>query len=528
MASVSAFWLYQDRGFQGIASADGFDSGKPYSNNLQSSFIGSFPSGILQVRRCLNNSQRRTLLPCIKCEQKDESFKEVSVERPPYYSYMDSTSGQLEPASGARASIPAEEYWPEGTASQIRAARAPEPTGQSLGSPSYGKNPGSRRKKYKTSVAAPESSNMSLESSDPLEPESSVDTTEEPKDALSDYVVYQTEPVQEETGFELDKKLGRPHPFIDPKVKKPIEEPLTSEELWWNWRKPEKEQWSRWQRRRPDSETVFLKAMAETGQVKLYGEHPTLTETSLYRARRHLFKEERLQAERERLERDGPLAYYSEWVKAWKRDTSREAIQKHFEETGEDENAQLIEMFCHQTDREYRIMMGTDVRIPRDPLAMRMREDQIKQIWGGDPVYPTVNYIQDPDAVIDFRGPDFHEPTPNMLDYLKEHGKIISREELEKILAKEKTEDFEVAVMDDTMAQAVDIGEDDVEGEDSDVEVEVEVEEKITRNWSVLKSNPELNKSKVKPKKEEPMSLEEAIDDSENLTDFLMDFEEDS
>lgn len=38
---------------------------------------------------------------------------------------------------------------------------------------------------------------------------------------------------------------------------------------------------------------VFLKAMAETGQVKIYGEHPTLTETSLYRARRHLFKEER-------------------------------------------------------------------------------------------------------------------------------------------------------------------------------------------------------------------------------------------
>lgn len=41
-------------------------------------------------------------------------------------------------------------------------------------------------------------------------------------------------------------------------------------------------------------------------------------------------------------------------------------------------------------------------------------------VWGGDPVYPTVNYIQDPDEVIDFRGPDFHEPTPNMLSYLKE------------------------------------------------------------------------------------------------------------
>lgn len=87
----------------------------------------------------------------------------------------------------------------------------------------------------------------------------------------------------------------------------------------------------------------------------------------------------RLNAEQERLEKIGPIAYYSEWVKSWKGDTSREAIQKQYEETGEDENDQLIAMFCHQTDREYRIMVGTDVRTNRDPLAMRMREDQIKQ-----------------------------------------------------------------------------------------------------------------------------------------------------
>ena len=31
-----------------------------------------------------------------------------------------------------------------------------------------------------------------------------------------------------------------------------------------------------------------------------------------------------------------------------------------------------------------------------------------------------LNYIQDPDEVIDFRGPDFHEPIPNRLAYLKE------------------------------------------------------------------------------------------------------------
>lgn len=79
------------------------------------------------------------------------------------------------------------------------------------------------------------------------------------------------------------------------------------------------------------------------------------------------------------MERTGPIAFYSEWVKAWKRDTSKDAIKKHFEETGEDENTQMIEMFQNQTEREFRIMMGTDIRIRRDPLAMRMREDQIKQ-----------------------------------------------------------------------------------------------------------------------------------------------------
>ncbi|KAF5178671.1 Plastid transcriptionally active 12 protein, partial [Thalictrum thalictroides] len=81
--------------------------------------------------------------------------------------------------------------------------------------------------------------------------------------------------------------------------------------------------------------------------------------------------------------------------------------------------------------------------------------------------------------------------------------------------------------VDEAMARAVDIGEDEDEGEDSEVEGEDEVDEKLTRNWSVLKSTPELQKSKGKPKKEKPLSLEDAIDDSENLTDFLMDFNED-
>ncbi|KAK7331418.1 hypothetical protein VNO77_25642 [Canavalia gladiata] len=500
-------------------------------------------AGILQRRVCLTSSRRRVPShSCVKCEKKDEDVERVvSVERPPYHVYMDSTSGQLEPASGARASIPGQDYWPEGTASRVRAARAPAPTGESSTSPSYGANPGSRRKSYKTLVppaAAAASSEPIVESTGTGPSEALVESSDESQDYLSEYVVYQSEPEEEELSeYELDKKLGRPHPFIDPKVRKPIEGTLPNEELWWNWKQPEKEQWSRWQRRKPDVETVFLKAMAETGQIKLHGEHPTLTETALYRARRHLYKEERLEAEQERLERIGPIAYYSEWVKAWKRDTSREAIQKHFEETGEDENTQLIEMFCHQTDREYRIMMGTDVRIRRDPLAMRMREDQIKQIWGGDPVYPTVNYIQDPDEVIDYRGADFHEPTPNMVSYLKEQGILVSREEFDKTMAKKKTEQVEMTDMDEAMAKAVDIGENDDE-EDSDLDEEEEEEEregegegeggkeKLADYWSVLKSTPELRKSKPKPKKDGPMSLDDAIEDSENLTDFLMDFEE--
>ncbi|KAF9609523.1 hypothetical protein IFM89_016884 [Coptis chinensis] len=77
------------------------------------------------------------------------------------------------------------------------------------------------------------------------------------------------------------------------------------------------------------------------------------------------------------------------------------------------------------------------------------------------------------------------------------------------------------------MARVVDIGENEDESEDSEVEGEDEAYEKLSRNWSVLKSTPELQKSKGKPKKEDPMSLDDAIDDIENLTDFLLDFNED-
>lgn len=197
----------------------------------------------------------------VKCMNEDGKFDHSSIEQPPYYSYMDSTSGQLEPASGARASIPGREYWPEGTASRVAAARAPEPVGKSDTKPSYGTNPGSRRRKYKgqatNSKAAETSGDISSQSV--LKTSEPDDFVDESKDPSEEYVIYQTEPEQEKRSqYEVDKEIGRPHPFVNPALDKPIEEPRPNKDLWWNWRKPEQEQWSRWQRRRPDVDTVSL------------------------------------------------------------------------------------------------------------------------------------------------------------------------------------------------------------------------------------------------------------------------------
>ena len=74
------------------------------------SFASLFPASVWQPRVGLSNPLRKVPLhlriKCEKTEKEEDSYKNVSVERPPYNSYMDSTSGQLEPGSGARACIP--------------------------------------------------------------------------------------------------------------------------------------------------------------------------------------------------------------------------------------------------------------------------------------------------------------------------------------------------------------------------------------------------------------------------------------
>ena len=41
-------------------------------------------------------------------------------------------------------------------------------------------------------------------------------------------------------------------------------------------------------------------------------------------------------------------------------------------------------------------------------------------MWGGDPVYPTLNYEQPPDHVVDYRGPRFHEPAADPFAAVRE------------------------------------------------------------------------------------------------------------
>ncbi|KAL9346282.1 hypothetical protein Peur_061135 [Populus x canadensis] len=104
-------------------------------------------------------------------------------------------------------------------------------------------------------------------------------------------------------------------------------------------------------------------------------------------------------------------------------------------------------------------MTGADVRIRRDPLAKRMREDQIKQmvlavLYNGQPVkafWLTVSSLNE------------------------------------------------------------------VDGE----------EDGIKCNWSVYKTTPQARKSKaMRVGSDQLASLDEANDDSENLTDFLVGFEQ--
>lgn len=213
-----------------------------------------------------HSTKIRPLPQPVECEKKERHrFDPSKIEQPPYHVYMDSTSGQLEPASGSRASIPPPELWPEGTRERVRAAQAPAPTGISKGSPSYGTSPGSRRSKRYNNQAktsdSPDSSEPQQTSDESkiieMTPSGEVGGVDNEQSEIEEdeYVAYQTEK-ENLTGYDLDKQIGNPHPFINPETARTLENIRTSDDLWWNWRRSER--WSRWQRRKADVDTVIF------------------------------------------------------------------------------------------------------------------------------------------------------------------------------------------------------------------------------------------------------------------------------
>ncbi|XP_057830568.1 protein PLASTID TRANSCRIPTIONALLY ACTIVE 12, chloroplastic [Cryptomeria japonica] len=402
-------------------------------------------------------------------------------ERPPYDSYIDSNTGELVPARGARPSIPDRDFWSGDTAIRARRGQTLLPSHKSPNTlkPSSGQNPGSRRKKSRVRAAIPKSSAGETADNEFTPEPSNYSSEEEEEETSTPNVIQELKTDEIVDAEELARKYGEPHPFVR-KRSEEFTPPLLNEELWWNWRKPPigMERWTEWKKTAPSSDAAMAMAMAEAGQIKIFGEKPTVAEASLARARKRALKNERLSLEEERKRELGPMAYYQEWVKAWKKDTYKEAVQKHFEETGEDVHTQLANMFQHQTEREYRIMMGTDVRILRDPVVIRMRPEHKKAVFGGDPAYPTINYEQAPDHTVDYRGPNFHEPVREPLDRIRQRGRLISQDVVDKIRAKQREEqEDEDDELDEAMSVAVDIGEKNDEGED---EVEEEEEDDVS------------------------------------------------
>ncbi|CAI5495320.1 unnamed protein product [Closterium sp. Naga37s-1] len=237
-------------------------------------------------------------------------------------------------------------------------------------------------------------------------------------------------------------------------------------------------------RRRPwvplcyQQQLAMALAAAEAGHIRLHGDKPTTAEAVLARVRRKPLADERLAKEEELRGRLGDLAYYQEWVAAWPHDTSLKAVRRVARETGRPMEHQILDMLAMQTQREYNAMCGRDVRLQKDPLAIRMDKKQCKRVWGGDPVYPTVNYEQQPDHVVDYRGPNFHEPSEDPFSVVRQQGRVVTQEQMEAIMAREQEEEEAfLQELEETGEDAVDIGEEEEDEEEEEEEEEDEEEE---------------------------------------------------
>ncbi|KAL3685314.1 hypothetical protein R1sor_003336 [Riccia sorocarpa] len=468
----------------------------------------------------------------------DDAITDGPINEPEYFSYNDPNTGEPAPTYGIRPPLPDKQYWSDDMIDITRSSQAASPFDtpkKDVNDPSgKRKRAGGRRKKGSSRQATEEKEEDDAENEallQTLKAKFNSDAVEEETESPEDEEEEEEDEEEEEKPDFLNKTSGSSADATlalakvegggDDLTESPT--PLGNDELWWNWRKPPPDQkpWSAWQKRAGDCDTVMAAAMAETGQIELFGEKPSIAEATLARARKRVFYEERMAAEEARKQEIGAMAYFKEWVKHYDEDVSKEAVQRRYEETGEEEGLQLLDMFANQTSEEYRIMQGTDIRIKRDPLTMRMREEQIKQVWGGDPVYPTINYERDPDEVADYRNPNMHEPIPDIVEMLRESGRLITQEEVKRLQELEKEQELQFAE-DDMLAGAVDIGEDENDDEededDSDEEEDKPVAKPVNAKSSrVKKSEPKAKeeKSKVEILDDEEKSKVEIVDDEE-------------
>lgn len=461
----------------------------------------------------------------MRCNESDEV--DMPPEDPAYTSYVDPNTGEPSPSYGTRAPLPPAAFWGDDAKRVVRSGQAATPS--DTGMKDRGGGAMSSRdfvsKRKNASVASRDGQKVPNEFEEEVEEEE-----DDERNASGE----EEEDEEEDAGLVLQQsEEGLVHES---------DQRLENDELWWNHQKPskDKEPWSAWQKRMGDGDSVIATAMAKAGQIELFGDKPTIAEASLARARKRVFYDERMREEEERRKEAGAVAYYKEWVGKWKKDTSKVTVEERAKSTGEGVVDQLLDMLQHQSRREYRRMQGTDIRIARDPLTLRMSDEEIIQVWGGDPVYPTKNYEQDPDAVADYRNENLHEPTPDIVDLLQDDGILITREQLQEILDREEREEREKELLEDdedAMTGAIDIGDkelddDDEDDDDDDDEDEASDEEDFQDDleWKASISQHQLPSGKPKLSRE-TKKFSPVIDlldqiDSSDLLEYVGDEED--
>ncbi|CAI7800900.1 unnamed protein product [Closterium sp. NIES-53] len=94
------------------------------------------------------------------------------------------------------------------------------------------------------------------------------------------------------------------------------------------------------------------------------------------------------------------------------------------------------------------------------------------------PITLSVQRGAQPHHVVDYRGPNFHEPSEDPFSVVRQQGRVVTQEQMEAIMAREQEEEEAfLQELEETGEDAVDIGEEEEEEEDEEEEEEEEEDE---------------------------------------------------